>query len=30
MRPSLTAQFPDVLFSGKAKDASWILTGGFV
>ena len=30
MRPSLVAQFPDVLFSGKAKDASWILTGGFV
>jgi hypothetical protein len=30
MRPGMVAQFPDVLFSGKAKDASWILTGGFV
>jgi hypothetical protein len=30
MRPGITAQFPDILFSGKAKDASWILTGGFV
>ena len=29
MAPLQTAQFPDALLTGKAKDAGWILSGGF-
>lgn len=29
MAPIQTAQFPDALLTGKAKDAGWILSGGF-
>ena len=30
MSPLQTARFPDALMNSKAKDAGWILTGGFV
>jgi hypothetical protein len=29
MRPVQVASFPDAMLSGKAKDAGWILNGGF-
>lgn len=30
MSPLQTARYPDALLTGKAKDAGWILTGGFI
>jgi hypothetical protein len=30
MSPLQTARYPDALLTGKAKDAGWILTGGFL
>lgn len=30
MSPLQVARYPDALLTGKAKDAGWILTGGFV
>jgi hypothetical protein len=30
MAPLQTARYPDALLTGKAKDAGWILTGGFI
>ena len=30
MSPLQTSNYPDVLLGGKAKDAGWILTGGFL
>ena len=30
MSPLAVARYPDALLTGKAKDAGWILTGGFV
>lgn len=30
MSPLQTSSYPDVLLGGKAKDAGWILTGGFL
>jgi hypothetical protein len=29
MKPIAAASFPAVMISGKAKDAGWILNGGF-
>jgi len=29
MKPVMTASYPDSMLSSKAKDAGWILTGGF-
>jgi hypothetical protein len=30
MAPLQTARYPDALLTGRAKDAGWILTGGFI
>ena len=30
MSPLQTARYPDALLTGRAKDAGWILTGGFI
>jgi hypothetical protein len=30
MSPLAVARYPDALLTGKAKDAGWILTGGFI
>jgi len=30
MAPLAVARYPDALQTGRAKDAGWILTGGFV
>lgn len=30
MSPLQTARYPDALLTGKAKDAGWILSGGFI
>jgi hypothetical protein len=30
MSPLQTSSYPAVLLSGRAKDAGWILTGGFL
>jgi hypothetical protein len=30
MAPLAVARYPDALLTGKAKDAGWILTGGFI
>ena len=30
MSPLQTARYPDALLVNKAKDAGWILTGGFI
>jgi hypothetical protein len=30
MSPLQVSNYPDVLLGGKAKDAGWILTGGFL
>ena len=30
MSPLQTARYPDALMNSRAKDAGWILTGGFV
>ena len=30
MSPLQTARYPDAVLTGKAKDAGWILTGGFI
>jgi hypothetical protein len=29
MKPPMVARYPDSLLVGKAKDAGWILSGGF-
>jgi len=29
MKPVMTASYPDSMLSSRAKDAGWILTGGF-
>jgi hypothetical protein len=29
MKPVMTASFPYSMLSGRAKDAGWILNGGF-
>jgi hypothetical protein len=30
MAPLAVARYPDALQTGRAKDAGWILTGGFI
>jgi hypothetical protein len=29
MKPVMTANYPDSILSSRAKNAGWILTGGF-
>jgi hypothetical protein len=29
MKPVTVASYPDAMLSGRARDAGWILTGGF-